>query len=72
MTQGRNENRLECPPIEAENAANSGLLARFATKSGGITGIFIRSSSYAEVSIRNKKLIDSRTADSTRPAQLRY
>jgi hypothetical protein len=43
------------PSIEAENAANSGLLASlgtigvFSTKSGGIADIFIRSSSYAEV-----------------------
>jgi len=36
--------------IEAENAGNSWLLASFSTKSEGITGIFIRSSSYAEVS----------------------
>jgi hypothetical protein len=40
-------------PIEAENAANSGLLASFSTKNGGITGIFIRSSSYADVSQYN-------------------
>jgi hypothetical protein len=44
------------PPIEAENAVNSQLLTSlsalgvFSTKSGGITGIFIRSSSHAEVS----------------------
>ena len=44
------------PPIEAENAANSPLLASlgalgvFSTKSGGVTDIFIRSSSHVEVS----------------------
>jgi len=38
------------PSIEAENAANSELLASFSTKSKDITDIFIRSSSYAEVS----------------------
>jgi len=43
--------------IEAENAANSELLASlsalgvFSKKSGDITDLFIRSSSYAEVSI---------------------
>ncbi|MFT6101422.1 MAG: hypothetical protein ACJAYF_003985 [Arenicella sp.] len=43
-------------PIEAENAANSLLLASlgdlgvFPTKSGGIADIFIRSSNYAGVS----------------------
>ena len=36
--------------IEAENAANSELLASFSTKSEGITNILIRSSSCAEVS----------------------
>jgi hypothetical protein len=36
--------------IDAENAANSELLASFPTKSEGITDILIRSSSYAEVS----------------------
>ncbi|MFT6098089.1 MAG: hypothetical protein ACJAYF_000625 [Arenicella sp.] len=44
---------LGMSPIEAENAANSQLLASFSTKSGGITGIFNRSSSYAEVSQGN-------------------
>ena len=46
----------ETPLIEAENEANSGLLASFPTKISGISVIFSRHSSRAKVSINNEEV----------------
>ncbi|MGK0375431.1 MAG: hypothetical protein ACJA2E_001910 [Arenicella sp.] len=45
-------------PIEARNDGNSWLLTSFSTKSGGISVILIRASSYAEVSLSKYDLTD--------------